>query len=161
MASQASSKTAPLLPIPRWLPLTSLLLATAGLVVAGYLTYEHFTASTSLACPETSTVNCQKVTTSEQSHVFGIPVVIYGLLFFVVMLIACAPPLWRNPAPAIRYGRLVFALIGVAFAAYLVYAELFVINAICLWCTAVHLLALLLFGVIAFGTALLPPDTDH
>ena len=72
---------------------------------------------------------------------------------------AIAP--WRNPSPTVRYGRLVFALVGVGFAAYLVYAELFVINAICLWCTAVHLLTLLLFGVIAFGTALLPNPTDQ
>jgi uncharacterized membrane protein len=145
-------------PVPRWMPAGSLLLAGAGLLAAAYLTYEHFTASTTLACPDTGAINCQKVTTSEQSVVIGIPVVLYGLFFFVVMLVACLPALWRNQSPLVRYGRLGFALVGVGFAAYLVYAELFVINAICLWCTAVHLLTLLLFGVIAFGTALLPAD---
>jgi uncharacterized membrane protein len=155
MASRLSSDVAAP-PVPRWMPVGSLVLAGAGLLAAAYLTYEHFTASTTLACPDTGTINCQKVTTSEQSVVFGIPVVLYGLFFFAVMLVACLPVLWRNPAPLVRYGRLGFALVGVGFAAYLVYAELFVINAICLWCTAVHLLTLLLFGVIAFGTALLP-----
>lgn len=60
--------------------------------------------------------------------------------------------------PFIRYGRLGFATLGVIFVAYLVYAELFVIDAICLWCTAVHVLTVALFAVIAFGTALLSPD---
>ena len=32
------------------------------------------------------------------------------------------------------------------------------IDAICLWCTAVHVLTVALFAVIAFGTALLSPD---
>ena len=39
---------------------------------------------------------------------------------------------------------------------YLAWAELYKIDAICLWCTAVHVLTAALFGVIAVGTALLP-----
>jgi uncharacterized membrane protein len=143
--------------IPAWLPVVSLALAVAGLLVAGYLTVEHFTASTTLACPETGVVNCTKVTTSEQSKVLGIPVALLGLVFFVPMVIACLPPLWRDQRPAIRYGRLGLAGLGVLFVFYLVYAELFVIDAICLWCTAVHVLTVALFAVIAFGSALVTP----
>jgi uncharacterized membrane protein len=36
---------------------------------------------------------------------------------------------------------------------YLVYAELFILDAICLWCTAVHVLALALFAVVGVGAA--------
>jgi uncharacterized membrane protein len=143
--------------VPRWLVATSLGIAVAGLLVAGYLTVEHFTASTTLACPDTGVVNCTKVTTSEQSKVFGVPVALLGLAFFVVMVVACLPMMWRDQRPFIRYGRLGFATLGVIFVAYLVYAELFVIDAICLWCTAVHVLTVALFAVIAFGTALLSP----
>jgi uncharacterized membrane protein len=59
--------------------------------------------------------------------------------------------------PAIRLGRLAFATIGVGFVAYLVYAELFVLDAICLWCTGVHVLTVALFAVIAFANALMNP----
>lgn len=45
------------------------------------------------------------------------------------------------------------ALTGIGFVAYLVYAELFLINAICRWCTSVHALTLLLFALTALGTA--------
>jgi uncharacterized membrane protein len=141
-------------PVPRWLPWLTLGLAVAGLGVAAYLTVEHFTASTTLACPETSTVNCQKVTTSAQSAFLGIPVAVLGVLYFLGILPLLLPAAWRSQHRWLRLTRLGAAAAGVVFALYLVYAELFVINAICLWCTAVHVLAFALFTVIALGNAL-------
>jgi uncharacterized membrane protein len=42
---------------------------------------------------------------------------------------------------------------------YLFYAELFGIDAICLWCTSVHVLTLILFGSTVFATLSYPfPD---
>lgn len=147
-------------PVPRWVPVTSLLLALAGLGVATYLTVEHYTASTTLACPETGVINCQKVTTSAQSTVLGIPVAVLGLVFFAVLLPACLPVAWRSPRPVVRWGRVLFALAGVGFVVYLLYAELFVLDAICLWCTAVHAITLALFGVIAMATASVEPQPE-
>ena len=83
-----------------------------------------------------------------------------GLVFFVVLLPACLPAAWRSRRPALRWGRLAFAVIGVGFVAYLVYTELFTLDAICLWCTAVHVITLALFAVILAGTVLTTP-TDR
>lgn len=141
--------------VQRWVPLTSLVLSVAGLAVAVYLTVEHYTSSTTLACPDTGALNCLKVTTSEQSAVAGVPVAVLGLLYFVAMLTLSL--LWRSPRRDVRLGRLAFAAVGVLFVAWLVYAELFTLDAICLWCTAVHLLALALFAVTALGTAYADP----
>jgi uncharacterized membrane protein len=143
--------------VPGWLPVTCLALAVAGLVVAGYLTTEHYTASTTLACPETGVINCQKVTSSTQSAVAGVPVALLGVLFFAAMVPACAGVAWRAPQPLLRWGRVAFAVAGVGFVGYLVYAELFVLDAVCLWCTAVHAITLALFAVIVVGTALVEP----
>jgi uncharacterized membrane protein len=143
--------------VPGWLPPATMLLAVAGLAVAGYLTVEHYTASTTLACPETGVVNCQKVTTSAQSAIFGIPVAPLGAVFFAVMLAAGTSAAWRSAYPLLRWGRPVLALAGVGLVLYLVYAELFILDAICLWCTAVHVLALALFAVVGFGTAAVEP----
>jgi uncharacterized membrane protein len=140
-----------------WVPLASLVLAVAGLGVAVYLTIEHFTSSTTLACPDTGALNCLKVTTSEQSAVFGIPVAVLGLVYFVIMLVASLPALWRSPRQEVRYGRLAFTAVGVLFVFYLVFAELFTLHALCLWCTAVHVLAVALFAVTALGTAYADP----
>ena len=75
----------------------SLVLAVAGLAVSAYLTYEHFTASTTLACPETSRVNCVKVTSSSYSAVLGVPVAVLGLAFFLGILPLLLPAAWRSP----------------------------------------------------------------
>jgi uncharacterized membrane protein len=39
------------------------------------------------------------------------------------------------------------------FVIYLIYAELFLINAICLECTSVHILTFILFVLVLGGTA--------
>jgi uncharacterized membrane protein len=140
-----------------WVPVVSLVLAALGLAVSGYLTYEHFTASTTLACPNTGTWNCFTVTTSAQSTLFGIPVALLGLGYFAAMLVLSLPAVWRSRRQEIRLGRLALALGGVVFVGYLVVAELFVLDAICLWCTASHMLALGMFGVVVLGTAFADP----
>jgi uncharacterized membrane protein len=142
--------------VPVWLIVTSLTLCLLGLGIAGYLSYEHHTAATTLACPDTGTINCVKVTTSSYSRFFGMPVSDLGLAFFAVMTVVCFPMAWRAGAQWVWVVRLAVAAGGVAFALYLVWAELFQIDAICLWCTAVHVVTVALFAVVAIGSALLP-----
>jgi uncharacterized membrane protein len=43
--------------------------------------------------------------------------------------------------------------VGIVFVLYLIYAELFSIGAICLWCTSVHVITFALFVLIVFGAA--------
>lgn len=138
---------------PRWAAPATIVASAVGLAVSVYLAVEHFTASTTLACPETGVVNCQKVTTSEASTVFGVPLTVLGVLFFAGMLLVGLPAVWRSPSVVVRRGRMVFAAAGAVSVIYLVYVELFVINALCLWCTAVHAMALALFGIVSFATA--------
>ena len=137
------------------MPLVSLLLCVAGLAVAGYLTYEHYTSSTTLSCPSTGAIDCLKVTTSSYSGIVGIPVALLGLLYFAAMIPLCLPVAWRSPSAALLWLRVGASLVGVGLVVYLVWAELFRIDAICLWCSAVHVITVLLFIVVCFGTALL------
>jgi uncharacterized membrane protein len=145
---------------PRGLLAAALSVCIAGLLVSAYLTYEHFTASSTLACPNTGTINCAKVTTSEYSRLAGIPIAVLGLLFFAGMTLLCTPPLWRQRTPWPGRARLAAATLGLLFVFYLVWAELFRINAICLWCTVVHALTLALFAVLAVVQALAPTAVD-
>jgi uncharacterized membrane protein len=131
--------------------LTPLLIALIGLAISVYLTIEHYTASTALACPESATINCQKVTTSQWSHVGPVPVTVLGLAFFVAMALLCSPPAWRiRSLDALRTGA---AMVGVLTALYLLWIELFRVDAICLWCTAVHLCTLVLLGAVLWTTS--------
>ncbi len=129
-------------------------LALAGLAIAAFLTVEHYTSPALLACPENAVINCRKVTSSPQSAIAGFrwsgsasptsppwppP--------------ACRPPGAAATAPCAP-GGCCWPRPGSSPALYLVCAELFEINAICLWCTAVHVISALLFALTAFGTAL-------
>ncbi|MEP7023491.1 MAG: vitamin K epoxide reductase family protein [Actinomycetota bacterium] len=139
---------------PRWLQYSALLLSVAGLGVSIYLTIAHYTSSAILACSESGLVNCSKVTTSPESNVFGIfPVAVLGLAFFVFMVAVNSPWAWRSRQPLIPMARLASVLIGIVFVLYLIYTELFTLNAICLYCTAVHVITFLLFGLVMFSTA--------
>lgn len=138
--------------VPRWAAPATIVTSAAGLALSVYLSVEHFTASTTLACPETGVVNCQKVTTSEASTVVGVPMAVLGVLFFAGMLLAGLPSAWRSPSVVLRRGRVGLAAAGAASVIYLVYVELFVVNALCLWCTAVHVVALAGFGIVCFAT---------
>src|SRR5690348_634439 len=124
---------------PRWAAPLGLLLSLIGLGVAIYLTIAHYDTAVSLACSSHGAINCEKVTSSAQSEVFGIPVAVLGLAYFAVMIPFQLPAAWRSGYPPLRYGRLAYCVSGIGFVCYLIYAEAILIKAVCLWCTAVHI----------------------
>ncbi len=135
------------MPTPRWQPIATLLLSIAGLGVATYLTVTHFD-KVALVCSDTGTINCEKVTTSPQSEILGIPVAILGLAFFVPMILLCLPAAWRSANRWIHVARLALSVTGVGMILYLIIAEFFIIKAICLWCSSVHIITFVLFVII-------------
>ncbi len=139
---------------PPWVRLTTMILSVAGLGVSIYLTITHYSTSVSLACPDTGTINCEKVTSSPESVVLGIPVAVLGLAFFVLMVAVNNPLAWRSPLRAVHLARLLSVIVGIGFVLYLVYVELFKVNAICLWCTSVHVITFALFVLILLSAAL-------
>jgi uncharacterized membrane protein len=141
---------------PRWAPVSSLVLSLAGLGVSAYLTYEHYSSSATLSCPETGTINCVKVTTSSYSALFGVPVALLGLLFFLGMTPLFLPAAWRAASAWPGRLRLAGVSLGVVFVVYLLWVELFRIDAICLWCTGVHAVTLALFGVVVVAGTVAP-----
>lgn len=146
---------------PRWLAPTTLVLSVLGLTDSAYLTYEHFTGSTSLACSDSGAVDCTKVTTSEWSSIVGIPVALLGLLFFVAMTALCLPAVWRRTTATLDNVRIGAAGIGLLMVFYLLWAEFVKIHAICLWCTGVHVITFVLFFVLLFGQILRVPVDDN
>ena len=136
-----------------WLQIATFVLALAGLGVSIYLTIAHFTESKLAGCSESGLVDCSKVTTSPQSYVFGIPVAVLGLAFFVFAVVIMSPWAWRASRREIHLARIASLVVGIGFVLYLVYAELFTIGSICLYCTSVHVITFLLFVLTAFAAA--------
>jgi uncharacterized membrane protein len=114
----------------------AVVLALAGLGVAGYLTYVHY-AGIDPVC--TGGGGCEKVQTSAYSELLGVPVALLGLLAYAALLGALAVD-----GEAGRLVAATTALIGVGFSAYLQYRSLVTIDATCVWCiTSAALMACL------------------
>jgi uncharacterized membrane protein len=144
--------TGGILRAPVWLQITTLVLALGGLGVSIYLTIAHYDTSVTLACSDKGLVNCAKVTTSPESIVFGIPVAVLGLAFFMFMVPVSTHWAWRAKLPVIHWARLASVIVGIGFVLYLVYTEVVTLGNICLWCTGVHVITFALFGLIVFST---------
>lgn len=142
---------------PGWLAPVTLGLSLLGLLVSGYLTYEHFTDNATLACTVTGVVDCSKVTSSAWSTFVGVPVSVLGVVFFALLVGLCLPSVWRLGSVWLDRARLAWVSVGLAMALYLVWAELFRIHAICLWCTGVHVLTFVLWVAVLFGQILSEP----
>ncbi|HET8930611.1 MAG TPA: vitamin K epoxide reductase family protein [Acidimicrobiales bacterium] len=134
---------------------TALVLAGLGLSI--YLTVEHFSASPSYACPTNSVVDCVKVTSSSYSEFLGVPVVLAGVLYFVVALPLHLPSAWQSSNVWLQRARWAWSGIGMVSVFWLIYGELDV-GAICLYCTGVHIVTFALLVLTAIGSVVLLDD---
>ena len=137
-----------LAPAAPWRSAVALVLSVFGLGVSIYLTVAHFVGTQALVCSDSGVINCAKVTTSAQSHFLGIPVAVLGLAYYLVMCAVNLPAAWRSDDWRVHGLRLALAVVGIAFALYLVAAELLIIGSICIWCTTVHVITFLLFVLV-------------
>ena len=144
---------------PAWVAPATFVLALAGIGVSAYLTIVHYASSKLLVCSASGVVNCEQVITSRQSVFLGIPVAVIGIGWFAAMAVLCSPRAWRSGSHGVELARLVAVVAGIGFVLWLVYAELFLIGAICLWCTVAHLAAFALFCLILlYGRAPAPAE---
>lgn len=128
----------------------SVSLAAAGLGISAYLTLLHYDSDVPLVCSAGSFVNCESVLTSASSIALGVPVAVWGLLWFVVALglalVSLRYPLPSKPA-GLPIAGLAWALVGTVAVLWLVYQEVGIVGRLCAWCTAVHVIVLALLVV--------------
>lgn len=104
------------------------LVALAGVGVAGYLTWAHF-ADSSVLCVAGG--GCEKVQESEYAEIAGIPVAVLGLGAYATVL---GLVVWDSVGARLAAASLAF--VGLLFSLYLLVLQLFVIEAVCIWCMA-------------------------
>lgn len=128
--------------------LALLILGLLGIADAIYLTIVHYDDQVVLACPNTGFVNCANVITSTYSYVpgTGIPITIPGLAWCLIIVALASAGLFLGAEQRwLRIAEFIWTLLGVLTVLYLVYAEIVQIRNICLWCTALHGLILIMF----------------
>jgi uncharacterized membrane protein len=112
----------------RTLRAAAALVALAGAVVAGYLTWVHFDDA-ALVCVAGG--GCETVQESEYAEIAGVPVALLGLGAYLVVL---GLVVWDSATA--RLAAAMIALVGLVFSMYLLALQLFVIDAVCVWCLA-------------------------
>jgi uncharacterized membrane protein len=122
-------------------------LALIALIVSGHLTVDHYSSTSDVACSASGLMDCGLVTSSPQSEILGVPVALLGVGWALAMLVLSVPRLWYSDRRPVRTVRAVLAWSGIGAVAWFVYVELFLIRAICLWCSIVHVTALALFAL--------------
>lgn len=112
----------------RGLRLAAAFVALAGVGVASYLSWAHY-ADSAVVCVAGG--SCETVQESEYALVAGIPVAVLGLVSYTVILALIA---WDSPVARLLAATMAF--VGLLFGAYLLALQLFVIDAVCIWCLA-------------------------
>jgi len=122
--------------VPR-LQAVAILVSAAGIAVSIYLTMLHY-GGVVPACPTSGTINCEAVLSSRYALIAGtsIPTSAAGIVWFAI-----SAGLWTR-APG--WVQVAWALVGLATVVYLLFVEIVLLGAICLWCTAVHALVVIL-----------------
>lgn len=142
----------------RFRPRAATAASLVGLGLAAFLTWGHYFDQKLIrtSCPGghsggSGFIDCGAVTSSPESVIFHLPVALYGLCYFLVMLGLSLPVAWRSPSALVARGRLALVLVGMGFVLYLVSVEFLEVHHLCLYCTGVHLMQFVLFLLVVTG----------
>jgi uncharacterized membrane protein len=122
------------------------LLSLGGVFLAAYLAMFKLGYLGELTC---SIGSCEVVQLSSWAELLGIPVAVWGVAFYAALFTVAFIGTFPRFADSSAISLLLLTLTGwgVAFSAWLTYLELFVINAICMWCVVSAVLAVVLFAL--------------
>ena len=120
------------------LQLGGILVSLAGVAVSIYLTVLHYQGVVP-GCPVTGPINCEAVLSSRYAVIAGtsLPTSAAGIVWFAI-----SAALWTRPVGRLQ---MAWSAAGLATVLFLVFIEIVGLGAICLWCTAAHVLVLALF----------------
>jgi len=112
-------------------------LALAGVVDTGYLTWEHFAGGLP-ACTTGIFADCGAVLASQYAIFLGVPLAVWGLIHYSLLFLTYF------------FNKKIFLLLafwGFLFSGYLMYLQLGLIGALCLYCTLSALNSIVVFVI--------------
>jgi uncharacterized membrane protein len=115
--------------ISKWLLIFLIIIAGIGFTDSTYLTVEHYTNSN----PPCFIGSCELVLTSSYSTVAGIPVALFGMAYYLFILVALLVFFDSKKETALRIG-LFSTVIGFIVSVYLFFLQASVIHAFCQYC---------------------------
>ena len=145
-------------PQGQWVSWAIPILSLIGLGVAGYLAYVE-TQMVEAVCGPIG--DCNAVQSSSYAQLFGLPIGVIGVVGYLAILGAWV---WGRSGSATGRALLLgMAMVGVIFSIYLTYLELFIVEAVCLWCLSSAVIVTLIMLAAAAGPAAswLPPPAKR
>jgi uncharacterized membrane protein len=118
-------------------------LDVVGLAIASYLSVVELAGGV----PQCGPIHgCQEVALSPYSRIAGVPVAVFGVGLSLVLL-TLAITWWRSNLYVLLLAHYGLSLAGVIFEIYFLYLQVFVIGAVCVWCTSYGLSLILRFVI--------------
>lgn len=118
-------------------------LSLLGVIISGYLVKVHYSGQS--ICDMSNKLSCSLVSKSKYAEIGGIPVALFGVIFYLVLGLTSFSLYYINKKVEISqnklihfatYPKLLLILVVPAFvfSFYLTYAEFFLIKVICIAC---------------------------
>jgi uncharacterized membrane protein len=120
-----------------------LILAFCGLSDSLYIA-QHEANNTPLICNVTSLSGCNIVATSQYTHLFGISLAEYGVIFYAFIFIIAALELVVFDQLLRRIIQIA-SLVGIVASLYFTYIEVFILKTLCIYCITSAVIAILIF----------------
>jgi len=114
-----------------------------GLAIATYLSVVELGGGVPVCGP---LHGCETVAQSPYSRLWGIPVAVFGV-GLSLLLLTLAISWWRTNLYALLLAHYGLSLAGVIFEIYFIYLQIYVIGAVCVWCTSYGLSLVLRFVI--------------
>ena len=129
----------------KWLPWAFIVLGFVGFLDASYMTVSHYTGA-AVNCSLTG--GCDEVLSSEYSKILGIPMALYGMLYYLFIIVTAFFYLETGKKGALKILTFTTAF-GFLFSCWLVYLQFFVIKSICQYCmlSAINSTILMVMGL--------------
>ena len=132
--------------IIRW---SVLVLAFLGIADATYLAQSELSGVLPV-CTVEGINGCRTVAESSFAHLFGIPIGIYGIIFYVFIFVLSAIKLLFAHTNILRVLR-ILSLSGLIVSAVLFSIQVFVIDTFCLYCDISDVLVVFIFVIVWRG----------
>ncbi len=135
-----------------------IIMSVFGLWSSGMVLFLYYTLHTPLPFCQLGSltsglaVNCYAVLSSSYDSLFGVPLDVFAAAYFIVNLALIYVVSFGGSRWYKRAFRTLFAwrFLGILLVPYLVYLEIVVLKAICVYCTVMHVAIIVDFVVITY-----------
>ena len=124
----------------------------SSMVLVVYYTLGQQLPACKLPTPGTIAVDCQAVLSSPYSSIFGVPLELLAVFYFIINL-AFIYLIGFGPERIFRVSfrtLFIWRFVGLAMVPYLLFVELGILRAICIYCTMMHIAIVVDFGIISY-----------